>query len=184
MPGKAAKVLITERQQKILDTMIRSRGCAQGLAQRAHMILLAFAGWHNETIADFLECERHGVGIWRQRWQNAFDHLVRTECMEEPADLRHAIEEVLSDLPRWGSPGKFSAEQITQILAVACEPPELSGCPVTHWTSWELAQQVIQRGIVPSISARQIRRFLDSAVLKTASEPLLAQCRTQGSGTI
>jgi transposase len=166
MPGKAAKVLITERQQEILTTMTRSRGCAQGLAQRAHMILLAFEGWKNEAIAEFLDCERHGVGIWRSRWKDAFGDLVRSECLEEPAALRHAIEKVLSDLPRLGSPGKFTAEQITQIFAVACEAPELSGRPVTHWTSAELAEEVAKRGIVPSISARQVRRFLSSAALK------------------
>jgi transposase len=166
MPGKAAKVLITERQQEILTTMTRSRGCGQGLALRARMILLAFEGWENEAIAELLECERHGIGVWRRRWKSGFDNLVRTECLEEPAALRHAIEEVLSDLPRPGSPGKFTAEQITQIFAVACEPPEQSGRPVTHWTSAELAEEVVKRGIVPSISARQIRRFLNSADLK------------------
>ena len=166
MPGKAAKVLITERQQEVLTTMTRSRGCAQGLAQRAQMILLAFEGWKNEAIAEFLGCERHGVGIWRSRWKDAFADLVRSECLEEPAALRHAIENVLSDLPRPGSPGKFTAEQITQIFAVACEAPELSGRPMTHWTSAELAEEVAKRGIVPSISARQVRRFLSSAALK------------------
>ena len=166
MSGKAAKVLITERQQEILSAMTRSRGCAQGLAQRAHTILLSFEGWENRDIADLLDCERHGIGIWRRRWQAAFESLIRVECLEEPADLRHAIEDVLSDLPRLGSPGKFTAEQIALLIAVACEPPELSGRPVTHWTSAELADEVILRGIVPSISARQVRRFLGSAALK------------------
>jgi hypothetical protein len=166
MPGKAAKVLITERQQEILTTMTRSRGCAQGLAQRAQMILLAFEGWENGAIAEFLECERHGIGIWRRRWKNAFDNLVRVECLEEPAALRHALEDVLRDLPRPGSPGKFTAEQLTQVFVLACESPELSGRSVTHWTSSELADEVIKRGIVPSISARQVRRLLSSADLK------------------
>ena len=166
MPGKAAKVLITERQQEILTTMTRSRGCAQGLAQRANLILLAFEGWDNQAIAEFLGCERHGIGIWRRRWKEAFDRLVLIECLEEPGDLRHAIEDVLSDLPRAGSPGKFTAEQITQIFVVACEPPELSGRPVTHWNSTELAEEVLKRGIVESISARQVRRFLHTASLK------------------
>ena len=65
-----------------------------------------------------------------------------------------------SDLPRSGSPGKFTAEQVTQILAVACEDPEASGRPVTHWTPRELADEVAKRGIVESISPRQVGRFL------------------------
>jgi hypothetical protein len=54
MPGKAAKVVITERQQDILHQMVHSRSCPQGLAQRARIILLAFERWHNGTIADHL----------------------------------------------------------------------------------------------------------------------------------
>jgi putative transposase len=160
MPGMAAKVVITERQQEVLQTMVWSRACPQGLAHRAEIILLAFAGCTNEVIAERLNCERHGVGIWRRRWQQAFARLVVIECLENPAALREAIETVLGDLPRAGCGGTFTAEQIAQILAVACEPPENSGRPVTHWTARELTDEVIQRGIVPSISVRQVGRFL------------------------
>ena len=100
MPGMAAKVVITERQQEVLQTMVWSRSCSQGLAHRAEIILLAFAGCLNEVIAERLNCERHGVGIWRRRWQQAFSRLVVIECVEKPAALRQAIEEVLGDLPR------------------------------------------------------------------------------------
>ena len=160
MPGMAAKVVITERQQAVLQAMVWSRSCPQGLAHRAEIILLAFAGYQNEVIAERLQCERHGVGIWRRRWQRAFAKLVVIECVEKPPALRAAIEAVLGDLPRAGCGGKFTAEQIAQILAVACEPPEQSGRPVTHWTPRELADEAVKRGIVPSISVRQVGRFL------------------------
>jgi hypothetical protein len=39
MPGKAAKVVITERQEEILQRWVGSRSCPQGLAQRAQIIL-------------------------------------------------------------------------------------------------------------------------------------------------
>lgn len=180
MPGMAAKVVITERQQEVLQNMVWSRSCPQGLAHRAEIILLAFAGCKNEVIAERLHCERHGVGIWRKRWQKAFAKLVVIECVEKPAALREAIAEVLSDLPRAGCGGKFTAEQIAQILAVACEPPENSGRPVTHWTPRELADEVIQRGIVPSISARQVGRFLKDGGITATQKPLLAERRSQG----
>ena len=44
MPGMAAKVVITERQQLLLQTMAFSRCCPRGLAHRAEIILLAFDG--------------------------------------------------------------------------------------------------------------------------------------------
>ena len=174
MPGTAAKVVITERQQEVLKTMIGSRSCSQGLAQRAEIIILAFEGWKNEPIAERLKCERHGVGIWRQRWQKAFWELVRIECLEKPFVLRAAIEKVLSDRPRKGCPGKFTSEQIALILAVACEPPDQSGRPISHWTARELGDEVVQRQIVPAISVRQIGRFLKDGGTSTASIPLLA----------
>jgi len=176
MPGRAAKVIITERQQEVLQTMTRSSTCAQALAQRAHMILLAFEGWDNEEIAARLGCERHAVGIWRRRWAAAFQRLVLVECGEKASALPRALEELLSDLPRPGCPGKFTAEQIALILAVACEPPEDSGRPVTHWTPTELADGVKQRGIVASISPRQVGRFLKYGRTATASQPLLVEC--------
>lgn len=175
MPGTAAKVVITERQQDVLQGMVWSRSCPQGLAHRAEIILLAFAGCQNEVIAERLGCERHGVGIWRRRWQQAFARLVVIECVEEPAALREAIEKVLGDLPRAGCGGTFTAEQIAQILAVACEPPANSGRPVTHWTPRELADEAIKRGIVPTISARHVGRFLKGGRAEAAQEPVLAE---------
>ena len=44
MPGKAAKVIITERQQQILDEFSRSRCEPSFLRHRSTLILLAFAG--------------------------------------------------------------------------------------------------------------------------------------------
>ncbi len=184
MPGMAAKIVITERQQEILQGMVWSRSCPQGLAHRAEIILLAFEGLKNEPIAARLNCERHGVGTWRRRWQKTFERLVVVECTEKPSALREAMAEVLSDLPRAGCGGTFTAEQITQILAVACEAPERSGRPVSHWTPRELADEVIRRGIVPSISVRHVGRFLKDGRASAAQEPLLAQREPRRHGRV
>jgi putative transposase len=169
MPGRAAKVTITERQQEVLQHLTRSSTCSQAIAQRAQMILLAFERRTNEAIAELVGCERHAVGVWRSRWAKAFQRLVLVECCEKESALRRAVEELLSDLPRPGCPGKFTAEQVTQLLAVACEPPEASGRPVTHWTPRELADEVRQRGLVESISVRQVGRFLKDGRTPAAS---------------
>jgi putative transposase len=160
MPGKAAKVVITERQQVILRQMVRSRSCARGLAPRARIILLAFDRLQDGPIAERLGCERHGVGSWRRRWADAFEALVRIECLEGVSALATAIEAAPSDNPGPGCPGTFAPDQVARIIAVACEPPEDSGRPVTHWTPTELAEEVVARGIVPAISVRHVGRFL------------------------
>jgi putative transposase len=184
MPGMAAKLVISERQQEVLQTMVWSRSCPKGLAHRAEIILLAFEGYRNDHIAERLQCERHGVGTWRSRWKKAFPRRVVIECLEKPAALRAAIAEVLSDLPRAGCGGKFTAEQITQILAVACEPPEKSGRPVTHWTSRELADEVIKRQIVPAISARHVGRFLKDGGTQAPPVSVLAEREPGRSGRL
>ena len=98
-------MVLTERQQEILLRWVGSRSCPQGLARRAEIILLAFDRLQNGPIAEQLGCERHGVGIWRRRWADAFDALVRIECAEGLPALETAIEDVLSDNPRSGCPG-------------------------------------------------------------------------------
>ena len=52
MPGKAAKVTITERQHEILLTLRNAITAPSHLRQRAAIILLAFDGLRNEEIAE------------------------------------------------------------------------------------------------------------------------------------
>ncbi|CAN5832507.1 IS630-like element ISMsm2 family transposase [soil metagenome] len=166
MPGKAAKITITERQQEILQTFSRAVTASSRLRQRAAIILMGFEGPRNEDIAAQVGLTRRQVGRWRRRWANAWNQLIDIECRESHAALRRAIEAVLADEPRPGAPGKFTPEQVTQILAVACEPPEPSGRPITHGTIQERTDEVIRRGIVESISPSQVYRYLREAALQ------------------
>lgn len=166
MPGKAAKVLLSEKPLDILRQIVRQSTASVGLVQRCRIILLGFEGRLNEDIAALVNLHRRSVGVWRRRWQRSFEALIAIECSETTAALRQAIEDVLSDAPRPGSPGIFTAEQVTQIIAIACEPPENSGRPITHWTGWEIADEAVKRGIVDSISVSQVNRYLRSAALQ------------------
>lgn len=165
MPGTAAKIRISEKQQVMLQELSRSRTEAKCVVQRATMILLGFQGLLNEEIALQVGLNRQQVGVWRQRWRDAWEALCVWEC-SEPHRLREAILNVLSDVPRPGSPGKFTAEQVAQILVLACESPKLSGRPITHWTLRELRNEVIARNIVQTISVAQVGRFLQQAALQ------------------
>jgi putative transposase len=89
MPGKAAKVLITERQQPILVELSKSRTESQVVAQRATIVLRAFAGQLNEQIAAEIGLGAGQVGVWRRRWQAAWEELTALEC-REPRRLREA----------------------------------------------------------------------------------------------
>jgi transposase-like protein len=166
MPGKAAKIQCTEKQLSILTQLAGAATSLRCIAQRSRIILMGFDKMLNSAIADEVGLHPDQVGVWRRRWQQSYDALIAIECREATAELRRAIEQVLSDAPRSGSPGEFTAEQVTQILATACEPPGNSGRPIDHWTHRELTDEVIGRGIVASISIRQVGRYLEQADLQ------------------
>jgi hypothetical protein len=166
MSGMAAVVVVTEKQHAILQQIAGAATSAVRHVQRAKIILEAFRGKLNEDIAAQVGLDRVQVGLWRRRWADSFAALVAIECRETHAKLVQTIKEVLSDAPRSGAPCTFTAEQVTQILAVACEPPENSGRPINRWTHRELTEEVIQRGIVASISQSQVGSYLREADLQ------------------
>jgi len=165
MPGKAAKVRVSEKQLAILEELSRSRTAAKGIVQRALILVLGVRGALNEQIAAEVGLIRRQVGLWRRRWQDAWDALCVWECTE-PHRLREAILDILSDAPRPGCPGKVTAEQVAQILAVACESPKLSGRPIARWTHKELRDEVVKRKIVESISVAQVGRYLKQSAVQ------------------
>lgn len=125
MPGSAARILITERQQKVLQDIAHSRTAPLHLTQGVPIILRAFEGTDNQDIAGEIDLNQNSVGVWR--WAQAWMHLTIIKCTGTQADLRRAIDKVLSDEPYPGNPGKLTPKQIAQILELACEPPEKSG---------------------------------------------------------
>jgi hypothetical protein len=171
MPGNAAKVVISERQQEVLRKFSNATTVAKSLSERADIILLAFEGQDNETIADRVGLGRQSVGVWRRRWHRAFDKLVNIECLEPPAALRHAIEKVLADEPRPGRPGKFTTDEEggkntqpsprDRLRELLRQSPRAFGKPRSIWTIKLLAEVCFETGIVDhAVSATTIRREL------------------------
>jgi hypothetical protein len=112
---------------------------------------------------------------WRARWLEAVPRLEALEAEDSTEQvLSAAIIAVLTDAPRAGTPPTFTPEQLCQILALACERPEDSDRPVTHWTPPELAAEAVKRGIVSSISPRTVGRVLKRGPAETPSGALLA----------
>jgi putative transposase len=152
---------LTPRQLALLQRLIRRRSAPQQLVSRARLILLAASGLNNSQIGQQLHLYRGRVRHWRTRWLAATAHLATAEAADpDDQHLTHAIEDLLADAPRPGTPPKFTPEQVVQIVALACEPPQDSERPISHWTPRELADEAQKRGIVHSISARSVGRFL------------------------
>ena len=70
------------------------------------------------------------------------------------------MQGAVEDLPRPGSPARLTPEQICRITALACEQPEDPAWPITQWTARELADEIIRREIVTTISPRHAARLL------------------------
>jgi transposase len=164
---KPPDIKLTPRLDKILKTVAHSYTNPYWLVLRAKIILYAAIGTDNTEIARRLDTTMNTVGKWRMRWFEAEPRLAATDAegLETKALVAQVVA-VLSDASRSGRPNTFSPEQLVQVIAVACEEPEESDREISHWTRRELAEEVIQRQIVTSISPRHVGRLLDEADLK------------------
>jgi len=170
------KITLSERQRNLLEQIVRRHSSPQGLVQRAQVILLSAKNINNTQIAQQLQLARNTVRTWRQRWLTAADRLmvVETEGITQK-ELIQMIVTVLGDAPRPGTPATFTTEQVVQIVALACESPQNSERPVSHWTPQELVMEAIKRGLVESISQRSVGRFLKRGDSTTPSQSLLVE---------
>ena len=116
MPGKAAKVIVTEKQQAILLKSAKAKTSSVSLAQRSRIILLAFEGHNNEAIQVMVGLQHDAVGVWRRRWRDNWQRLIDIECAEKPHVLEQEIQKLLSDRQRSGCKPRISSEQQAAIF--------------------------------------------------------------------
>jgi putative transposase len=113
------RVPLTESEKAELEQLVRRHSTAQNVVKRARIILLAKAekGKATRKLPDKsggkqVRCDAGQTKRWMER-------------ATEP------VEERLGDAPRCGRPDRITAEQWCRILALACEPPEDHGLPIT-----------------------------------------------------
>jgi putative transposase len=116
------------------------------------MVLLAAQGQNNAQIARELSVSVDTVRCWRMRWIG-WQRLTLDDI---------SIIERLSDTPRPGRPSQITAEQCCQMMTLACEQPKER--PITHWTGREIAEEMMQRGIIEHISPRHAARLLKKEI--------------------
>ena len=147
---KPPAIELSERERQELDALTRRHTTPQQLALRARIVLTAAAGANNAQIARDLDVSLDTVRRWRERW------LVLQPASSEELP----IPDRLTDAPRPGKPVRITAEQVCQIVALACEPPADSQRPISQWTGREIADEIKHRGIVDQISGRHAARLL------------------------
>jgi transposase len=147
---KPIPVKLTGAERQGLRKLVKRHTVGQQIALRGRIVLAADEGKNNTQIAREQGTTLSTVRLWRQRWVDL-----------QPISLDDlSVEERLQDLPRPGAPARITADQVCQITALACEEPEASERPISHWTSREIADEIIKRGIVDYISPRHAARLL------------------------
>jgi putative transposase len=135
-----------------LERLVRRHNTAQQMALRGRIILEADAGKNNSQIARQLGLSVETVRAWRKRWL----------ALQSVALADLSVQERLSDVPRPGRRSQISAEQICQLIAMACEQPKER--PISQWTGREIADEAMARGIIKQISPRHAARLLKKGI--------------------
>lgn len=163
---KSPKIVLSSVQRKLLEEISKKKTSSSRDKERAIIILDLSTGSSSLKTSKSLGLDWRKVQRCRLYWQSQEESLLasETKSVEEkkPHLLRKSVLLALSDAPRSGCPGKFSAEQYCEILGVALEKPTDSNHQVTHWSLDILKKEVEKRGIIDSISRAQLGAFLKS----------------------
>ena len=165
---------MTAPQRRILERIVRRQTSPQQQVRRAKIVLVAADGANNEQTGQRVGVAEDTARTWRARWAAAGEALLAADAEGGEEALERVVLGVLADEPRPGAPATFSPEQICRIVALACTPPADAGRPLDHWTPRELADEAVRQGIVATISATSVGRFLGRGPGAAAPQPLLA----------
>ncbi len=146
----ATPITLSDAERAGLEGLVRRHTTPQQIATRARIVLAAAAGQTNVQIVHHVSLSRESVRLWRDRWAAAQDI---------PLD-EVRVTQRLTDAPRPGAPARITAEQVCQIVALACAAPVTAGRPISQWSSREIADEITARGIVATISPRHAARLL------------------------
>src|ERR1041384_1775169 len=116
----AAAIVLSDAERAELQSWMRRRTSAAGLAVRAKIVLAAADGGSNVELADRLELDRGTIRKWRNRF-------VQYRC------------DGLLDEPRPGRPRIVGDDQIEALITATLEttPPD-----ATHWSPRQMAEHL------------------------------------------
>ena len=144
---RARQITLTAADRHRITALAYSQTAGYQRVIRARIVRDAAHGYSNAKIA-----ARQGVTVDTvRRWRGRYaDHGLAG----------------LTDRHRSGRPPRFTPAQVAEIKALACQLPAETGTPLSRWCGPDLAAEVVDRGIVPAISAATIRRTLAADTIK------------------
>jgi len=148
MPAARARQLVLAAcDRHRLKRLERSQTAPYRQVLRAKIVLLAARGMPNATIAARLGITADTARKWRGRF------------------AAHGLAG-LADRKRPGRPARFTAVQVAEVKALACQLPAELGVPLSVWSCPELAREAVTRGITDAVSAATVGRWLAEDALK------------------
>ncbi len=152
MPNKTAAALVLRAGDRPrLEAVLRSATVAEGVAQRARIVLLAAEGVANYEIAERVGVTRPTVNLWRNRY----------------------AERGLAGLDGVRPPGRPRSVDRARVVAATLTPPPKS-LGVTHWSSRLLGDRLgIEHSTVASIWKEYGVRPWRSETFKFSTDPEL-----------
>ena len=154
MGKTAAAIDLTQSERRELESLTSRRKTAQGLAQRARIVLHAAEGGENKAISLRVGAAPNTVGKWRRRFG---EHRVAG----------------LYDEPRPGAPRQIGDEAIAGTIR---QTLETTPADATHWSLRSMARAV---GHAPSTIHRIWRAFglqpHRSETFKLSTDPLFVE---------
>jgi transposase len=133
--GKTAVAIdLTQRERRELESLASRRKTAQGLAQRARIVLLAAEGAENKDISLRVDAAPNTVGKWRRRF------------------AEHRLDGLL-DEPRPGAPRRIGDDEVAETIRLTLDTTPRDA---THWSLRSMARAV---GFAPSTIHRIWKAF-------------------------
>jgi transposase len=159
--------ILTDIQKELFEYWIRCSSSPQWLVSRCCIILDLNNGKPKKQIAREQRKGINTVRKWAKRWLKENRKLSKLGGTDiKPKDYREKVLICLGDAARSGRPIIFTAEQVVQIIALACEIKDNSDSHISHWTWNEISWEAAARGIVKFISPSSVGRFLSEAHIK------------------
>jgi transposase len=144
---RAPAIALTDDVRAELTGRARSATVSRRNWLRARIVLAAAGGAGNTAIAAELGVCEDTVSKWRGRF-----------AREGLAGL--------ADRARSGRPARFTPVQVAEVKALARTRPADVGAPLERWSNGELARHAAREGIVATVSASSVGRWLTKDAIR------------------
>jgi transposase len=139
MPAKKYIVKLTNEERQELLALTRAGEISARRMKRAQILLKADENWKDKDIIAALNTSRSTVERIRKRY------------------VEGGLDKALNEDPRPGAKRKLDGRAEAHLIALACsDPPDDSN----HWALRLLADELVELGMVESISHEAVRQYL------------------------